>query len=223
MTGELYNLIGSEMSKLDGWTTPERGIEMAKLILETKPTVVVELGVFGGRSFIAQAFALQSLGTGVIYGIDPWKTEAALEGENDANRQWWSESVDLEKIHREAMAVIWRNKLDQHAVIIRASSQHVVQLFNEIDVINIDANHSEIASCRDVELWLPKVKQGGLIWFDDADWVSTQKAVNMLHKSCDVVTDNEHWKLFRKHVLDPNEPTFQEVEDMQLDKPHSQE
>src|SRR5690348_13441140 len=106
--------------KLEGWTTPERGIEMAELIVEMKPKVVVEIGVFGGRSLIAQALAIRDnerrgYGKGMIYGIDPWKVDYALEGENVENQKWWKENVDLHGIHKGCMDAIWRLELDKHA------------------------------------------------------------------------------------------------------------
>lgn len=202
MNDDLKSRIVREVGLLEGWTVPERGIQMAELILAfpNKNIRCVELGVFGGKSLIPQAMALAANDSGVIYGVDPWKVEPALEGENEANREWWSKNVDLHQIHRDTMESIWRNGLDPYCVIIRATSQHAALLFeNEsIDVLNIDGNHSEVASTRDVNLYLPKVKPGGFIWMDDTDWSSTQKAVAMLRESCETVRDDSHFKLFCK-------------------------
>lgn len=194
---KLNQKIATACMPLDGWTTLERLETMAKLITDEKPELVVELGVFGGRSFIAQALALQSIGEGVIYGVDPWRKEAAIEGEIAANATWWS-SIDLEAIHRQTMNAIWGNSLEQHAVVVRSESQHCYHLFDNIDIINIDANHSELASCRDVRLYLPRVRKGGHVWMDDCDWETTHKAQQLIAEQCDVVLDEGHWKLYRK-------------------------
>ena len=85
---------------LPGWCTVEKAHSLAKLIVERKPQLAVEIGIFGGRSLFAQAMALRSNGSGIIYGIDPFEKEAALEGEKDpGNINWWTNSVDLEKIY----------------------------------------------------------------------------------------------------------------------------
>lgn len=181
----------------EGWTTPERGIEMAELVLDTKPDTIVEIGCFGARSTIAMALALRENGKGKIYTIDPWKKEAALEGENQANQAWWN-SVDLNDIHNKAMAAIWRNNLDEYVIPIRAYSHHVNSLFNSIDALFIDGNHSEIASCRDVNLFLPNVKCGGIIWFDDADWPSTAKARTILNLTCHTIKDGGNYKVYER-------------------------
>lgn len=184
---------------LDGWTSPDRLHLMADLILKEKPSIVVELGVFGGRSFIAQALALKENGSGVIFGIDPWRKAAAIEGENRANQDWWG-TLDYEAVHKMAMNAVWDNDLAAHAVVIRSESQHASAAFsnNSIDILNIDANHSEIASCRDATLYLPKVKSGGHIFFDDCDWATTHKAQVIVEQQCDVIMDNGHWKMYKK-------------------------
>lgn len=199
ITQQLQQRITEHLPLMEGWLTPERGVEMAELILQTKPGIVVEIGVFGGRSLIAQALALKSNGAGRIYGIDAWKPAAALEGENEANKQWWSSNVDLHHIHRLATEAIWNYGLDEYAVLLRGHSQFCCELFiGGIDILFIDGNHSEPASCRDVELYLPMVIQGGHIWFDDCDWPTTQKALAMMNAQCDLIKDAGSYRLYRK-------------------------
>lgn len=198
MNDELKNQIEAAVGPLDGWTTPERGLKMAELVLKVRPRLVVELGVFGGKSLIPQAMAVRHNDMGVVVGIDPWKVEPALEGENDANREWWSKSVNLEEIHRKTMGAIWQHHLDRWAVIIRATSQDAAPVIGEIDILNIDGNHSEVASCRDVSNYLPKVRAGGFVWMDDADWNSTKPAQKMMDEHCDLIEDAGHWRLYQK-------------------------
>lgn len=181
----------------EGWTTPERGIEMAELVLDTKPETIVEIGCFGARSTIAMGLALKELGKGKIYTIDPWKKEAALEGENQANQDWWSK-VDLNWVHTKAMEAIWRNGLDEYVTVIRAHSHYINGLFSSINLGIIDGNHSEVASCRDVEKFLPDICIGGHIWFDDSDWPSTQKALDMIAKECELVKDGGSYRIYKK-------------------------
>lgn len=195
---------------MHGWCTEEKAVAMAQLIIGNNAKLVVELGVFGGRSLIPQALALRETG-GHIYGVDPWKKEACLEGINDkANDEWWNK-LDLEAIHRSCMGFIWANDLDPWCTVIRAKGEHIAGLFpirekvgiedqatNPIDILHIDGNHSEVASTRDVELWLPRVRHGGYIWLDDTDWSTTAKAVELLNAACDVIQDVGTCRLFRK-------------------------
>jgi predicted O-methyltransferase YrrM len=208
---EIDHQIALTVPSMHGWCTVEKALAMADLIYETRPQLVIELGVFGGRSLIPQAMALKTNGHGHIYGIDPWKKEACLEGANDKENDEWWEKLDLEAVFLSCMDFIWSSGLDPWCSVIRAKSEHVVGLLpikekvgiedvatNPIDILHIDGNHSEVASTRDVELWLPRVRRGGHIWLDDTDWATTKKAVDLLTAACDVVKDVGTCRLFRK-------------------------
>lgn len=192
---------------LEGWTEPARACEMAELVIDTRPQVVVEIGTFGGRSAIAQAFALRQNNQGVIYCIDPWRLEYAVEGEWSDNAKWWQENINIEEVHRKCMQAIWAHNLDPWMVVIRAASQYCHQLFPAINVLLVDGNHSEVASLRDVQLYVPHVVSGGHIWADDTDWQirdgekviqSTQKAVEFIEQSCEQMKQIGNMRLYRK-------------------------
>ena len=197
---DLRESITKEMLAVEhGWTSVDRGLEMAELILEHRPKVVVELGTFAGKATVAMALALRYAGCGKLYTIDPWHVEACLEGENEANKEWWS-NVDMSEIHDDVMEMIWRLGMEQIIIPIRARSQDVPELFPAIDALNVDGNHSEIASCRDVNNYLPRLNKGGILWMDDTDWESTQKCQGLIMQSCELVKsgENGHYKIFRK-------------------------
>lgn len=185
---------------MEGWLDPARGCQMAELIMDHRPDVVVEIGVFGGRSLIAQAFALRENNKGKIYGIDSWRVEDAVEGKEDkADKEWWEKKIVMDDIHRGCMQAIWQHHLEPWAVIIRSASQWCSNLFpNNIDILYIDGSHSEIASCRDVELYVPRVKAGGYAWFDDCDWPTTQKALARMDHFCSLEKDNGNYRLYQK-------------------------
>ena len=188
----IEDAIQNYLPHMQGWTTPERGCEMASRILETQAEIIVDIGVFAGRSTISQGFAARELRTSMVFGVDPWKIDAQIEGDSvNENAQWWKEKVNLEQMHREAMIAIWAHRLDQWVTIIRNASQYVVQLFPEIHFLNIDGSHTELASCRDVNLYVPRVKSGGYVMFDDCDWPTTQPALRLIEESCDLVKKME--------------------------------
>lgn len=191
------------------WAPMERRCELAELIVDTKPRVVVEIGTFGGASAIPQGFALRDNNDGgCLYCIDPWNVSYAIEGEWQDNEDWWKKKIDIHAIHRKCMEAIWAHNLDEWIVVLRAPSQYCYRIFPEIDILLIDGNHSEIASYRDAKLYVPRVKSGGYIWCDDLDWQvktvggmtinSTQKAANLIEEACEVVKEFGNMKLFRK-------------------------
>jgi hypothetical protein len=154
------------------------------LIVKTKPELVVEIGVFGGKSLVPQALTMKWMGRGKIVGIDPWSREEALVGdEGEGHARWWS-GLDFEGIYRCCLRAIENHQVQGHCELLRMTSEQAALRFlpSSIDILHIDGNHSEGASCRDVELWVPRLRGGGHLWFDDADWASTQRAVAVLNK-----------------------------------------
>jgi Methyltransferase domain len=194
----IYNYI----PHMEGWTTPDRACEMADCIIKTQARVCVDIGVYAGRSTIAMGFGARELYDSMVYGIDPWKVESAIEGESVVEGlRWWQQNSNLEEMHRQTMHQIWAHRLDQWVTIIRAESQHVHQLFEVIDFLNIDGNHTEVASCRDVRLYLPLLRKEHYLMFDDCDWPSTQKALGMIEEECELVkkmTDKNEARIYRK-------------------------
>ncbi len=175
----------------EGWLSPERGCEMADLVLAAQPETIVEIGTFAGRSLVSMGLALKYLGRGRIFGIDSWKKSDCLEGETKANQDWWNHNVDLHEMHKRAAEAIWTYGLDDYAFLIRAASQRLPRLFpGGIDLLYIDGGHTEAASCRDVELYLPQLNTNGFVYFDDIAWtnekgeLTTQKAQEMILKEC---------------------------------------
>lgn len=206
--GPLQARIEKEIPLLEGWTTPERCVEMATLILRYKILNYVEIGVFGGRSLIAAGMAMEEKESGRAYGIDPWQKQAALEGVKEPeNVDWWSK-LDIHNIHRGCMDAIWKCHLEKRCIVIRSDASYCTKLFGHlgVDMLFIDGNHSEEASCRDVRMWKDKVRPGGFILFDDSDWPSTQKALGLLAEGTTIYHDGGHYRIYRKKFprLDAN-------------------
>ena len=100
--------------------------------------------------------------------------------------------IDLNRVMNKFIADMHRNALCEHYSIMRMNSEQAASSFDEesIDFLHIDGNHSEKLSVQDVTLWLPKVKKGGVICFDDAWWKSTQKAIQLLLLECDIMKES---------------------------------
>jgi len=170
-----------------GWCVYEKANKLMDLIHETKPDVVVEIGVFGGSSVYPMAESLRFEKRGVIHAIDPWKAENCQMGytSDDANYMWWT-NVDLEKVYKDFAKLIKKHHLNKYCNIMRMTSLEAAGHFADesIDILHIDGNHSEESALTDAQLFLPKVKQGGYIWFDDVNWNTTSKAVTFMMERC---------------------------------------
>jgi predicted O-methyltransferase YrrM len=72
-----------------------------------------------------------------------------------------------------------------------------------IDILHLDGNHSAEASTRDVENYLPRLRRGGYLWFDDVNWPSTFAAQALVDAAgCvalgEVTTEGQACRLYRK-------------------------
>jgi cephalosporin hydroxylase len=200
---ELKQKVESILPNLLGWCSKEKAFHFMDLVLETKPDVYVEIGVFGGSSVFPVASTLKFLGKGIIIAIDPWDKAEFIKYfdpiEDRDHITWWSK-VDMDQVYFSYLNMLSRNKLTDYVVTMKTTSEKAAQVMRPIDILYIDGNHKEEVSSKDVMLYLPKVKPGGYIWMDDCLWLDTQKAVNMLFDNCDVIKsiDNGNCILFRK-------------------------
>jgi len=169
---------------IHGWCSKEKAEKMMDLVQRTSPKICVEIGVFGGSSVYPMAKALKYLNKGKIYAIDPWKNNECTDGysKDDPNAIWWN-NQDLERMYKYFINTIIRdNKLSDFCHTMRMTSKEASFFFKDdsIDILHIDGNHSEEKALFDAKTWLPKVKKGGYIWFDDCNWASTAQALKYL-------------------------------------------
>lgn len=197
-------LFGFWMDKhrLAGWCSVEKAKALMDEVHRIKPRVCVEVGVFGGRSLFPVALALEELGQGVIYGVDPWSAEASLSGTHDAaNVAYWNgKHWSYETIFTDCMRALIDMRLTASCNILRLTSEQAGKLFADesVDMLHIDGNHSTEESLADLERWLPKVKPGGSIWFDDIAWESLKPAVSTLSRLCELTATVDGSALFIK-------------------------
>ena len=119
---------------------------------------------------------------GKIYGIDPWSSIESAQGMEGIHKEWW-EQVDHSAIYLKLAYKIKQFRLTDYAQLLRYSSKDAPEIY-DIDLLHIDGNHSEETSLLDVMKWGPLVKSGGIIVFDDVNWVTTERAVKWLDDNC---------------------------------------
>ena len=184
-----------------GWCPVDKALIMATYIIQKKPDLVVELGIFGGRSLIPMAMACKTIGKGRVIGIDPWTKDAALEGENSKeNEQWWS-SINLEETYKTFIHQVLANDVLDTCFWHRMKSEEAIKLYqdNTIGFLHCDSNHSEKVSLAEIDQWSPKVKNKGIWIMDDTDWPTMQKAkAYILTKGFRLVMDYHKWMIYEK-------------------------
>lgn len=173
------------LPQMEGWCTPQKARDLANVVADREPGLAVEIGVFGGRSLFAIALAMSEAGVGTVWGIDPWSVSAAIEGDvGKDNHEWWSQKVNLEEIYRGFLGDVLELGVSNNCRFVRERSEIAVRLFENksISLFHQDSNHSELVSCRDIELWHPKLTDNAAWIMDDTDWSSQTKAMTMLRE-----------------------------------------
>lgn len=187
----------------DGWCSKEKAAIFMDLILDIKPNVCVEIGIYGGATFFPIVSTLKFLGHGIAYAVDPWDTFECIRYLDpildETNRNWWV-NVGVERLYDVFLGVLSKYQLGKHAIVLRRTSAQAASLIDSIDFLHLDGNHTEVATTNDVELYLPKVRSGGYICINDTLWPAMQTGVELLMEACDVVQliDNGNAILFRK-------------------------
>lgn len=191
------------MDRLEGWCSKNKAAVLIDLTFMLKPKTVVEIGVFGGKSLVPMAYALKFTESGMIYGIDPWASSASTQGMDGANFDWWN-TVDHGKILRDLQIKISEFGLSDQITLIKATSKDAPSIPN-IDILHIDGNHSEENAMLDVKKWVPLVRKGGVIIFDDVTWrtgnSADDPAVQWLDKHCTRLVefhDSSDWAIWIK-------------------------
>lgn len=198
---ELIARIQRVVPTLQGWCPVDKAMVLATHIIQRKPQLVVELGIFGGRSLIPMAMAVQCNGSGKVIGVDPWSKDAVVEGVNDkSNEEWWT-MIDLEEIYVNFVNQVLHLKLSEVCFWQRMKSDEAVRIFKDdtIELMHCDSNHSEKVSLAEIDMWSPKVRTGGLWVMDDADWSTMQRAKEyILEKGFELKKDHDKWAIYEK-------------------------
>lgn len=163
----LFETISKIQPKLPGWCCPEKAEALAAMVVAIRPMISVEIGVFGGSSFIPIALAHKHINYGIVVGIDPWDKSESIKNETAENAAWWQDQ-DHDLIYYQFAARLKELELEKFTTIWRQTSDRA-QPPNVIDLLHIDGSHTDQA-VRDVVRYASKVRPGGFCVMDDLDW-----------------------------------------------------
>lgn len=201
---DLKKSVCDAIPNMYGWCSKEKAVQFIDLILQVKPEVCVEIGVFGGRSLFPVASALKFLDQGgIVIGIDPWDKNEIIRyfdpDKDKAHLDWWSK-VNMDQIYYSYLNTLSQYQLEDFVVTLRTTSELACPAIGMIDILYIDGSHNEANSVKDVQMYLPKVRSGGYIWLNDSLWTDIQASVDILFEECEFVKliDGGNCILFKK-------------------------
>ena len=155
---------------LIGWCPPEKEDYLTKWIRNHAPSLIVEIGVYGGKSFIPMAYEARNYPSKCV-GIDAWDKDVCLEGmTNLTDRAWWRYSSQMARVEASCRRAIHNLEL-KNVELWKGTSDLYKNSFqeDEIGLLSIDGNHGPQALI-DGQNYLKFVAPGGLIACDDSWW-----------------------------------------------------
>ena len=171
---------------------------LAEKLDPAQPRTVLEIGIYEGASTCWWSDNLLDHPESVLYSIDPFTgSEEHLENPEDY--------PTLNKIEQIARSNIAKSKNPRKINLIKGASWdvfHVVRQLTDgkLDILYIDGAHDRFSVTRDVALYWPLVKNGGLVIFDDTPYPDTAIAMESFLKmsgQCKraAVLDSQVWAL----------------------------
>lgn len=202
----LYDNIAEVCTDPRGWCSLVKAQTLASLVIGTRPDIIVEIGVWSGKSLLPMALACKEVGHGMVIGIDPYEAAASAEGQSQANAEWWSNAQAHQEMHDFFMAEVNRLGLQNVVRLIRHRSG-VVEPPANIGLLHSDGNHGRQA-VSDVKRFSPAVRLGGFVVLDDLHWdggavsdAADWLIFNGFHELFRVVTpppDHNDWAVFQR-------------------------
>lgn len=139
--------------------------------------VTVEIGVYGGKSFMPVALELKRHQKGTAYAIDPWTAEEATKGYEGVHKDFWNQ-IPLDFFKEMFYGLIDSYQLEKFVQIFQKPSDNV-EPPAEIHLLYIDGQHTDQA-LRDAERFATKVVSGGYCLVDDVKWGEVEKVPSYL-------------------------------------------
>lgn len=169
---------------------------------------VLEIGTYDGESSVRIIPIIEKnkghyIGIDWFYGTDNPGWESVLA--NNPHPHYYDPNQSDDTYNRfvhNVKAAIKNPNWNEVATIIRGKSQEVSdQIANDsLDILIIDGDHRYSAVIKDIELYLPKLKNGGVIVFDDCEALACNGIINDLpvHASDEYAEDDSVSGLYGK-------------------------
>ncbi len=166
----------------------------------------VEIGVYKGRSLFSVAQRLRQTG-GLAIGIDPYLADSFRETDlDDTIKKAVDEAADT--IHFPslfAQVLQTRRELGLEDVvrILRMTDKEAYEplkrdLGSGIDLLHIDGNHDTAFVDYDASHYIPLVRAGGIIVFDDTNWPSVRGVYEKYAARLPVLLETPYFSILYK-------------------------
>lgn len=180
------------LSEFAGWCNEAKANRLMEFMYKHQPQVCVEIGTFGGSTTFPLIAATHYLNQGHVFTIDAWDNGEAVRGLSleDPNYLWWK-NVDLRGIKKAFLNKLSQIDEQHRCTVLDQTAAEAASQFEDgsIDLLYIDGNFSEQGTLQDVITYLPKVKDNGYIWLNDANFPGKLSAVAHLYEHAVLLRD----------------------------------
>ena len=108
-----------------GGCSHQKALLMGLVISEFKLKNTADIGVYRGRSLFPQAIAQKLHTNGLVYGIDPYSNEAAVQNDRPDLQAQLDEFIiitDFQKLYDDVSTIIKKNNYQNNCVLVRKKS-----------------------------------------------------------------------------------------------------
>lgn len=179
-----------------GWHNDLNSQELAKIIKQRNPKVVVELGSWLGLSTCDIARKLSS--DAKVYAVDHWELLPSHKAESlhfkDSTLKAELKKYDcLSTLYHQFLSNVIHENLFQKIIPLKMTTRKgALQLQKkgiEIDLIYVDADHETDAVYQDICDWYPLLSAKGIMCGDDWYMKSVRIAVKQFAKENNLLID----------------------------------
>lgn len=171
-------VLGGNPQPIQGWNSNHQWL--TDLILEHRPKVVVEIGVWKGGSVAKMAQAMARMAhDGVVIAVDTWL---------GSSEHWLDprHRDSLDTLYGEFATNIASYDLTNWVLPLRLDSLNAARLFYSrgirVDAIHLDGGHDHHSVTADLQAWWPLLADGGIFLGDDyyrnGEWPEVKHAID---------------------------------------------
>lgn len=171
-----------------------------KLIMETNPTHIIEVGAWLGQSTINMAKILKRDNRNCkITTVDTWLGALEFIGSNNGDHNLMKKN-GYPQVYYQFLSNVVHNKVEKYIDPFPSTSLIAARYFEKnnikAELIYIDGSHDYEDVIADLNAYWPLVKNGGIMFGDDFDigaWPGVVQAVNEF--SDKIKEENGFWIL----------------------------
>lgn len=178
------------LNQIDGPLWGGKADIFEKIILESSPKIIIELGSFLGNSTITMANSLKKHNIdGTIIAIDTWLGSQEHWLKNKCNLLHLHNNFEfgISSMYNQFCTNVICHGLENYIVPMPATTDTAFDILKEIkifaDVIYFDADHRENVIFNDLEKYSSILNTNGIIFGHDIDWPDVENAVTKYCKN----------------------------------------